>query len=290
MTTSTDELLNPFDDDSIPVLSPLEEGQDTSAINASAASAISGTVNPAPVLELGLDGHVLLPVGITRNGETIRQAEVRELTGEDEEAIAKSMGNLVRLVQIILERGTVRIGDSPATGTLLKDLLYGDRDALLLGIRAATFGKMLDVESYICSGCQREVDLSIDLTTIKVREGDDKPKTVALRKGGEAVVRFPNGHDQQAVFENPDMSSAEQNTVLLARCVQSITDADGRARRVNNSTTVVRQLGVADRKNLLRFIAENQPGPRYDDIEFTHDECGTVNRLAIGVVDLFRDL
>jgi len=69
------------------------------------------------------DTIVTLPGGyITSAGEVITEAEVRELDGNDEEAIAKA-SNVGRAVLTILQRGTVRIGNQKADEKLLDQLL-----------------------------------------------------------------------------------------------------------------------------------------------------------------------
>jgi hypothetical protein len=84
-------------------------------------------------------GEVKLLAGLYNSftGELTDTAEVRELTGADEEAIAK-ITDYGRSLLAILERGTVKIGDKPATKEVLDKLLAGDRDYLLMKIRIVT--------------------------------------------------------------------------------------------------------------------------------------------------------
>ena len=87
------------------------------------------------------DTIVELPGGyLNAAGEVIKFAEVRELNGKDEEAISKT-NNMAKALLIILQRGTVTIGDEEATDKVLDSLLVGDRDALLLGILKAKIGR-----------------------------------------------------------------------------------------------------------------------------------------------------
>ncbi len=92
---------------------------------------------------------VTLPGGyITATGEVIDEAEVRELTGADEEAIAKAP-NVGRALLTILQRGTVRIGEERADDKVLDSILSADRDVLLLAIFKATFGNTTIIPVYI---------------------------------------------------------------------------------------------------------------------------------------------
>lgn len=72
------------------------------------------------------DTVVTLPGGyITPAGEVVTDAEVRELNGLDEEAIARTT-NVGKAILTILNRGTVRIGKDKADERLLDQLLAGD--------------------------------------------------------------------------------------------------------------------------------------------------------------------
>ena len=102
----------------------------------------------APEITSPSDTTVDLPGGyLTATGEVIRTAEVRELTGKDEEIISKT-DNLGKALMTILQRGTVKVGDLPADEKLLDELLIGDRDSLLLGILKSTFGSSIEIKSY----------------------------------------------------------------------------------------------------------------------------------------------
>lgn len=232
------------------------------------------------------DCTVTLPGGLIKDDELHTLCEVRELTGEDEEAIAKSGANFYRFISTILERGVVKIGGVKAGATVLRDLLIGDREALLLGVRIATFGNTIEINNITCPECGEYVgDVEVDLTKIPVTKLDDPMQqtfSVALRKGDVAIVRLPNGHDQQAIFQNDRLSAAEQNTLLLSRTVISINGAK------TKGTTTVQNMGIADRRKILEFLTKTQPGPRYDEETFEHESCGNQVKVSLTVVDLFR--
>ena len=101
------------------------------------------SASPEPDPEIPPNDLVDLPGGIIR-ADVIRTAVVRELTGKDEEALARASQSLnpFHFVNTLLECGVVRFGqeDESETRQLLKEALIGDRDALILGIRRATYG------------------------------------------------------------------------------------------------------------------------------------------------------
>lgn len=262
------------------------------AANTLAAAALAGSVGPAPEIEPPADTHVSLPGGLLLgDGTLLTTAEVRELTGEHEETLAKAQGHPARLMSALLRCGVVSIGDEPATPARLKALSIGDREALILGIRRATFGGEIEFEGFPCPHCGDVLDLSIPLDQIPVRKLEDPRKTeyeIPLRKGGTAFVRIPTGADQEAALENMNLSVAEQNTVLLTGIVTRLVAADGTSVLVKGRTSLIKGLGIADRKAIVQWCANVQPGPMYDKVSFVHEACDKEVPLFLTVGDLFR--
>lgn len=249
-------------------------------------TSIKSILNPgaAPTIDPPAEGEVILPGGLVdEDGTVFKSAQVRELNGEDEEALARAQGD-VRRIRVLM--GAVEsIGGKPVTKDKALNLLIGDREALILGIRIATFGKDIVFENYVCPGCGESLDVTVDLSTLDMKTLENPEKRefeVALRKG-VALVRLPTGADQEAVLGAPNATSAEENTVMLSRCVISI---DGK--KIGNSKDAVKKLGVKDRQTLLAFLAETQPGPRYDEVKSKHETCDTEFPVYLAVDDMFR--
>ena len=253
----------------------------------------SGPVAPAPVIQSPPDTYVRLPGGLVVGDSVVTNAEVQELTGEHEEALAKAHGNAVRFVRTLLNCGVVNIGDDRASQSTLKDLSIGDREALILGIRRATFGSDVTLNHWMCPNCGELLDVTVSLDDIPVKRLDEPDRTeyeVPLRKGGKATVRVPNGHDQEFVLENDGLTLSEQNTLLLSRAVIRLEDADGNVTLVQGRPGKVKPLGIADRNTLLKWCNQIQPGPQYDEVKFKHEECGKEVSVPLSVAELFRDL
>jgi hypothetical protein len=283
-----------FDDDEGTVL---DQGQDASAVNAAVASIISDTtINPAPEIVLPPDLYVRMPGGLLVDGALVRDAEVRELTGEDEEALAKARSSAnadpLKFINVLLERGVEKVGTRAATASVLRELLLGDREALLLGIRRATFGDDVEVKDFYCPHCDETFDVTVDLNDFPIEElGDEGPVfDVELRRGGKARVRLPNGADQEKVLSHRQLTTAEQNTILLSRCVLTVEDKDGKTFAVEGSTAAINKMGVADRQKILEALHERQPGPRYDEVKMLHEACEKELVVPLTVVELFRGL
>jgi len=275
-------------------VSPLEDPE-------AVTKALSAAINDMPAPVPPPDTLVHLPGGLLLGSETLSTAEVRELTGEHEEILARAAqavpGNVFHFMNALLECGTVRIGteEPGSTRKLLKNLLVGDRDALIIGIRKATYGDDIEIEKWVCPNCGESSDLVVPLADIPVRElgsiRENQVFTLPLRKGRTAEVRLATGADQLAVFEERKLSIAERDTLLLSRCLLSITDPDDTKHTTAGfALTYARGLSVPDRHAILRELNDRQPGPRISDMTIKHDTCGEEVDLMLGIVDLFRDI
>jgi hypothetical protein len=211
-------------------------------------------------------------------------AEVRELTGADEEAIAK-LSDPGKALLAILERATVSVGNQPASKQILGSLLAGDREALLLAIRKATFGSEVEVNT-VCDKCPELQSFKIDLNKdVEVKTLEDPIKdrrfTVEL-KAGLAKVNLPTGDVQTQIINATDKNSAELDTMLLAACVTEIGD------QPVISPNRIRSLGITDRRLLLEEIASRNPGPQLSEIKKACKTCGQEVYLPLTLAELFR--
>lgn len=268
------------------------------ASNKEIAELISSTVSDYPTPDIPPDDLVILPGGLLADSEIVRRVVVRELTGEDEEALARAIqsGNMFHYIDTLLERGTVSIGevsDPAGIKKVLKSLLAGDRDAVILGIRRATYGDDIELKNWVCPVCADESDISMTVEDIPQREMADPIAettfTVALRKGRSARVRLATGYDQAAVFENLKLTQAERDTTLLSRCVLTLTSSDGSERTLAGFPSLARGMAIPDRKTILRELSERQPGPRFAEVRITHGACGSEVSVGVDVGALFLD-
>jgi hypothetical protein len=271
-----------------------------SASNAAIAAILNdnGGQVAKPEITLPAGGNFSLPGGYVLGGDyaSVRyDADVRELTGADEEALTKARsGGLGKYIATLLSAGTVSVGGEQASTTLLSNLLLGDRDMLLMEIRRATYGDEIVWDRYSCPFCGDEFRLSVTLDEIPVRRLEDPAARifeVALRKNRKAFVRLPVGSDQEALLAVADRTSdSEQNTLLLSRVLISVVEADGTENAVSGNPEFARSLGIADRQTILDTIEKKQPGPQYNDVKFLHDSCGKEVPLYISAGDLFQGL
>lgn len=246
------------------------------------ATAEPKTIEPAKITS-PTDVIVDLPGGIVIGGEVIKTALVRELNGKDEEAIIRA-DSTPRMFGVIVNRGTVTLGDQEAKEDLLDRLLVGDRDAILLGIYRATFGDTAELGGW-CEGCRefKSVEINV-LTDIQTKILPDPNETSFIVKGKdkEFLVALPTGVTQKKLLANPDANAAESMTTLLEQTVLQINGSPV------FSKTQIQALGVLDRRAIGDAISDRNPGPQFDDIKVTCPDCESEVVVPISLGALFR--
>lgn len=230
------------------------------------------------------NSNVSLPGGFLKNSEVIKTAEVRELNGSDEEAIAKA-GSTGKSLNTLLQRGLLKLGAHDVSKEDFDTLLAGDRDAILIGIRCATFGETLDV-NVSCPHCSdfhvNQINLIDDVPVKKLNDPVSDRTWIVETKLGPAEVALPNGIVQRKLMENIEKTSAEINTLLLSGCIVSLNGSPS----VGAGTAL--SLGMADRSKILDSILERNPGPRLGEVKKACKACGEDILLPLSLVDLFR--
>jgi hypothetical protein len=250
------------------------------------AEALDNDKTPEPAqIKLPSEVIVDLPGGyITPTGEVLRTAQVRELNGRDEEAIAKA-GTFAKSMASLVSRATIKLGDVPATEEMLDKILSGDRDALMLGIYRATFGNTAEIGGY-CSGCQDskvvEVDVTKDIVTTALIDPLEDRQFEVEGKNAVYTVRLPEGRAQREVAQNSDKTIAELDTLILEYCVKAING------RQVFSKMEVQAIGLVDRRKILKEIVARNPGPKFDNIKVACPDCGGEVVVPINLGTLFR--
>ena len=276
-------------------------GENTAAANAAGKAAMNAGRTKFPDAPAPESDMVHLPCGLRHGQDVLATARVKELDGTAEEALARAAVpdpatgqiNAFHYLNTLLEQGTAQIGDAELEDTrkLLKQLLIGDRDAILIGIRVITFGPDVELLQWACPACGDLSDLTInlakDVEVIKMQNPDESVFTVDLSRGKVAAVRLPNGEDQMAIGANTKATSAERSTIMLQRCVSTITDSTGRIQSMAGFPSLAREMSIPDRRKVLKEISDRQPGPQFDAVKLVHEGCGKEVTVSLGIVDLF---
>ena len=240
-------------------------------------SSVEITTTAPPSNEIDLPGGF-----ISKEGILVKTAKVRELNGADEEALAAAGNNIL---QVILSRGLVELGGEKVTSADLDQLLSGDRDAIVLGIRKVTFGKDV-IASTVCPNCAKEQEITIDTDKdVNIKELDNPVEDRSFLinvKAGDVVVNLPNGITQKKLVDANNKSSAEAVTVLLGGCIASINGSPSMGR----ATALA--LGISDRQEIISEIASRNPGPRLQEVSKACEACGSNIELPLSLAALFR--
>lgn len=291
-----DGVMPPVDEHGVPPL-PEEIDAETQPdrVNAITAAALASDEPEDFTISGPPDGSVTLIAGyVDPSGNRYVGAEVRELRGRDEEALARAVanGDMMRYVDTIVRVGTVRIGevtDERELQTALDSLLIGDRDVLAMQIRRLAYGDIMKLDVR-CPFCTEEFQVEYSFANdvpLKAFEQDDLSQRlfdIELPGGGVAEIRLTDGKAQKAVFtpENMKRTDAEINTLLLKELVLSL---DGKP--VKGVGPILDMLSK-DRVHLLQWLADNQPGPQYGDVKQDCPDCEREFPLVVTTRDMFR--
>ena len=110
-----------------------------------------------------------LPGGYVDDGGVVhREVELVPLTGADEERLAGLNAPAVAVITQLLARVVRRIGTLPQPGPgVMRSLLVGDRDFLVVKLRQLTLGDEVDIDlSCANAECGKRMDLSFVLTNM----------------------------------------------------------------------------------------------------------------------------
>jgi hypothetical protein len=254
----------------------------------SAKEAIAG---PVPIIADAPDVMLVLPRGLHHKGAWQREVMVRELTGVDEEALAKVPDQLAFFSSVIA-LGVESLGEMPLGAMPLAErkhhlgeLLLGEREQLFVKIAQVTFGNSKEL-GFNCTRCQTEQEVTLLLDT------DFKPKEVegvdvvlhqyTSTKGDVLDYRAAIGADQEEAVAKKGTTQAEQNTIMISRCV---TKRNGEI--IVDPLKFSRNLSIKDRQVLLKLLVDLQPSIDLE-LKTLCVACGGEQTIALGWGDIFR--
>lgn len=263
-------------------------GSEASTSDVSAAIAKT-TKTDAPAFDERDSMVIDLPGGYLADGHLYSTARVRELTGYDEEKLSRldSAKNAGVFVTELLMLGVEDLGGEPPTKEAVRNLLIGDRDALVIGVRRATYGNLVEFTINECAQCgaksEIEVVLDEDIKTTVMEDPKTRVFIVPLRHG-EAKVTLLTGVAQEAFSEDLSRRTrAELDSIVLSKSVIEINGEPVRQRE-----GPVKSLSGADRATLTDFINKHQPGPKFEEIPVACATCGAEYPISLGFQSLFR--
>lgn len=252
------------------------------AANAAIADSMP-TIDNAPSTDVTL----LRGVYNSATDEWEMKATVRELTGEDEEYLAAldakedlSYGDYLQhlLQKAVVSIGSMKVSNNPS---IIDDLIIGDRDLLFLGVIRATYGRGRELQ-LLCGNCNQSNDVTIDLENdFKVESTKvdiSKPVSVQLKDGQTYQFNYPTTGDSRYAVKK-GKTTAEQNTIIISRCMISDMDRDSREKWAKS-------LNLVDRKKVVKAINAAQPGPRMEEVKTQCAHCDEELTVVLDWVSL----
>jgi hypothetical protein len=173
--------------------------------------------------------QLLLQNGLWEAGVRHDTAVLRPLTGVDE--IAWAEAEVLPAVQAtaLLASAVQTIGTiAPVTRAHVRALTIGDRERLLLGLYAASFGRAVDT-ILSCPGCTETIELPLDLDELLDIAAALPPAEEHCIETGSLVLRFrlPNGADQEQAARMAVTKVEDGTAALRESCVLALSARDG---------------------------------------------------------------
>lgn len=219
------------------------------------------------------------------DGSWTKEFEVRELTGRDEEALAR-IPDVGRSLVAMIQRGTVRLGPDKATPEALDSLVGGDLDTILVAIRTVTFGPEVEIKP-ICNSCRTTYEATIDISKdlpIRTTNPEDLSWTVKGKKNTYEVSLY-TAATQRRIFEEMSDDSktiAVFNSEILLDSISSINGMPVLG------MDAIRDLPMADRREILNSIQEHRVGPDLQGVKIKCPTCGHEQNFALNAAALFQ--
>lgn len=251
---------------------------------------------PMTSTENPLEGIFLLPGGFFQSGTCFREVKLRPPTGRVEEQLgdASNARCLASAITTLLTHCIERIGPiNNVTAEIVRDLLVGDRDYLVLKLRQITIGDRVEA-TLLCpnSQCGEKFDIDFDLTQIPIQQGNISSQVFAVKvperktsedddgdRYFEVEFRLPNGRDQEELAFLIAGSESEAANKLLRSCIQRI---DG-----------IKEAQFAELSSVARGKIEStmaEIAPQIDlEMEAICPECEKVFSFMFNIAQLFLD-
>ena len=256
-------------------------------------------ITPGEVEAYSPGGRFVLPGGLFHHGTRMREVVLRPPTGREEELIgdASHPDSIASAIITVLSRCIERIGTlADVTPDIVRELLVGDKDYLVLKLRQITTGDRVDA-ILVCPSaqCGEKIDMDFNLSQVPIHQGNVSSHVVTVslegqqeNEGGggdkqhQVKFRLPNTGDQEALAPLIVQNETSAENALLGRCIQEI-DGSAKADAVD-----VSKLPPWMRMKLEETMAELAPHVDFE-LEATCPECGQAFSFPFHISQFFLD-
>lgn len=211
------------------------------------------------------------------------KAEIRKMTVAEEVILQSTSGGADLVGKLVA--ACTRLPQ----GFLPQQLLLSDRIAILIALRAITFGPKYQVP-YTCSACgavnKAEVDLNADIKERPATKALVEPLDFMLTDAKKQVsLRYLRGSDEAAITKlRKKDAPAEESVVRMALQITKIDGED--AGSVDARMEFVRQLTIPDAMDMREALEAGETGLD-TRIAPSCVSCGEVNEMQMPMTPEF---
>jgi len=202
--------------------------------------------------------------------------EYRAMTAKEEDIL---------MSQALIKRGTV-ITELIKSCLInrqidVQTLLSGDRNALMIAIRASGYGKIYS-PSYQCPQCEFKNELEIDLNALPIKPLVIDPVSLGVnafeftlpKSKKKITFKFLNGKEEEEIVADMETRKKKgmlNSNLVTGRLLRSITSIEGSADR-SLINKFVQYMPAQDSLALRNYIDANEPGVSMK-IDFKCNSC-----------------
>jgi hypothetical protein len=236
---------------------------------------------PVDLIPLPSKGSVYPRSHGFHNCETV---EFRGMTVREEDILTS---------QALIKKGTV-INELIKACLIKKDvdvtsLLSGDRNAIMIAIRASGYGQMYN-PAYTCPKCENVTNVDIDLAELEIKRlelqptipGENMFDFTLPRSGHTVTFRFLTGADEEEIISQMTARKKrgiQSSNLISTRLKTSIVAING-----NRDKTAIARFSESmlalDSSTLRQYIDDHEPGINMS-FEFTCENCEHYEEVAI---------
>lgn len=210
--------------------------------------------------------------------------EYRSMTAKEEDIL---------MSQALIKRGTV-ITELIKSCLINKDidvstLLSGDRNALMIAIRASGYGSMYEPVTN-CPACDFKNEMQIDLNQLSIKPLDIEPagpginafdfKLPSSKK--TVTFKFLNGKEEEEIISEMETRKKKgllNSNLVTSRLLRSIIAIDGNENR-SLISRFVQYMPARDSLELREFINKHEPGVNMK-VDFRCTSCDHFEEVAL---------
>jgi len=215
------------------------------------------------------------------NAESV---EYRAMTAREEDIL---------MSQALIKRGTV-ITELIKSCLINKDievqsLLSGDRNALMIAIRASGYGNIYE-PTYQCPNCEFKNELAIDLNELPIKPLSIDPVSPNLNAFNfklpsskkTVTFKFLNGKEEEEIVADMETRKKKgllNSNLVTGRLLRSIIAIDGNENK-SLVSKFVQYMPARDSLLLREYIDEHEPGVNMK-IDFKCQNCDHFEEMSL---------